>query len=179
MVVTLIGYRGCGKSTVAVLLAHRLNWQAVDADAEIERRAGKSIRAIFADDGEPEFRRIERDVMRDLLSRDMLIVAAGGGAVLNTETRAEMQHAGPVVWLEASVDTLKSRIQADTETASRRPSLTSGSPVAETAAVLAQREPIYREAATHIVATDGQSPEQIADEILEGLGQFWRTGERA
>ena len=80
MAITLIGYRGCGKSTVGELLAARLGWEFVDADAVIEQRAGKTIREIFEDSGEPEFRRIERDVMSELLQRAELVIAAGGGA---------------------------------------------------------------------------------------------------
>lgn len=179
MVVTLIGYRGCGKSTVAVLLARQLNWASIDADVELERRAGKSIREIFADDGEPCFRQLERDVLHDLLSRDRLVIAAGGGAVLNAETRDEMAHAGPVVWLQASVATLEKRLKTDVETASRRPALTSGSPIGEIETVLAEREPIYRSCATHAVATDDKSPEEIVRQILDDLGDAWWTGEPA
>ncbi|MDA0835151.1 MAG: shikimate kinase [Planctomycetota bacterium] len=179
MVVTLIGYRGCGKSTVAVLLARHMNWTSIDADVELERRAGKSIRDIFADDGEPRFRQLERDVLHELLQRDQLVIAAGGGAVLNAETREEMKQSGPVVWLQASVATLETRIQRDAETASRRPSLTSGSPVGEIETVLQQREPIYRQCATHVVSTENLTPDEIAAVIFEQLGESPRTGEPA
>lgn len=94
MTITLTGYRGTGKSSVAPLLADRLGWSWIDADAEIERRAGQSIRDIFAAGGEPEFRRQERAVMVDLLSRDRLVIASGGGAILNEQTRRDMRAAG-------------------------------------------------------------------------------------
>ncbi|HEX6984200.1 MAG TPA: shikimate kinase, partial [Planctomycetaceae bacterium] len=81
MALTFIGYRGSGKSTVGAAVAARLGRPFADADAEIERRAGRTIREIFATDGEPHFRALEREVMADLLSRDDLVIAAGGGAV--------------------------------------------------------------------------------------------------
>ncbi|MCA9014200.1 MAG: AAA family ATPase, partial [Planctomycetaceae bacterium] len=96
-VITLIGYRGSGKSSVAEPLAERLGFSWIDADDEIERVAGKSIATIFAEEGEPRFRQVEREVMQDLLGRDKLIIAAGGGAILNAETRREMREAGPVI----------------------------------------------------------------------------------
>src|SRR5690606_4558018 len=114
MVITLIGYRGTGKSTVAVALAARLRWAAVDADDQIEALAGKTIQRIFADDGEAEFRRLERETMQRLLSEaDRLVIAAGGGAILDEQTRRHMQQAGPVVWLTAPVETILARISKD------------------------------------------------------------------
>ncbi len=178
MVVTLIGYRGSGKSTIAALLAQRLNWSWIDADTELERRAGKSIREIFRDDGEPCFRRLERNVMHDLLQRDRLVIAAGGGAILDLDTRTELRQSGPVVWLEASCETLAARIAADTSTAARRPTLTTGSPVAEIRTVLAQREPIYRECATQIVSADDRSPDEIVGLIFDGLRNSFDSGAR-
>ena len=82
MVVTLIGYRGSGKSSLAEALAARLGWKSVDADTVIEQEAGCTIREIFATEGEPGFRRRERDVLQRLLVRDDVVVAAGGGAVV-------------------------------------------------------------------------------------------------
>src|SRR5512144_1080339 len=102
MIITLIGTRGTGKSTIAPLLAARLGWEWIDADIELERRAGKSIREIFATEGEPAFRTLERQTLVDLLKRDRLVIAAGGGAILNPDTRRDVQSAGPVVWLQAT-----------------------------------------------------------------------------
>src|SRR6185369_11029470 len=150
MVITLIGYRGSGKSTVAAPLAERLGWSWIDADAVIEQRAGCSIREIFAAEGEPGFRRRERDVLSELLRGDKLVIAAGGGAILSAETRADMRAAGPVVWLRASVETLAARIAGDATTAERRPNLVSGG-VQEICDLLAFREPLYRECATIVI----------------------------
>jgi shikimate kinase len=166
MIITLIGYRGSGKSTVAPALAARLGWDWIDADVELERRAGRSIRDIFATDGEGEFRRREREVLVDLLRRTRFVLAAGGGAILNPETRRELRQAGPVIWLVASPETLAARLAADPTSATQRPSLTGRNRLDEIKDVLEQREPWYRETATLVVSTENRTMEEIVDEIL-------------
>ena len=99
MTLTLIGYRATGKTTIARILAERLGWDWIDADVEIERRAGKSIAAMFADEGEPAFRALEAQVIAELCGRPGLVLAAGGGAVLHGPSRAAMRAGGKVVWL--------------------------------------------------------------------------------
>jgi shikimate kinase len=173
MVVTLIGYRGSGKSAVARELAGRLGWDWIDADAEIERAAGQTIREIFAAEGEAGFRRRERETLAGLLQRDRLVVAAGGGAILNSETRRDMKAAGPVVWLQASVPVLAKRIAADPTTAERRPSLAGGG-TEEIARLLAKREPLYRGCATHTVFTDNLGVAEIAERIAIAVGEALR-----
>jgi shikimate kinase len=169
MVITLIGYRGSGKSTVAQALAAQSGWDWIDADAAIEKAAGRTIREVFAAEGEPGFRRRERESLAGLLARDRLIVAAGGGAILNADTRREMKAAGPVVWLQASVAVLASRIAADPTTAARRPDLAGGGTV-EIARLLAEREPLYRECASHTVSTDNLSVADITGRIATAVG---------
>lgn len=169
-VITLIGYRGSGKSSVAAPLAALYDFDWIDADDEIERVAGKSISEIFANEGEPHFRQLERTVMQDLLSRDRLVVAAGGGAILNPETREEMRLAGPVIWLNASLDALAQRISSDATTGSRRPALTaSSSQLEEIRTLLEQREPLYREASTLTIETDAKTIPEIVAEISAAL----------
>jgi shikimate kinase len=168
--IVLIGYRATGKTTLARLLAERLDWQWLDADVEIERRAGKTIARIFAEDGEPAFRDLEAAVIADLCRRERLVLAAGGGAPLRAETRAAMRAAGRVVWLTATADTIHQRMFSDATTAARRPSLTGKDPREEILHLLAVRTPIYREAAHCAIDTEGRTPEQIADEALRQLG---------
>ena len=84
----------------------RLGWDWVDADVEVELRAGKSIAAIFADDGEPAFRDLEAAVVADLCRRERTVIALGGGAVLREDNRAAIARCGAVVWLQASVDAI-------------------------------------------------------------------------
>ena len=175
MVITLIGYRGSGKTTVARPLAERLGWNWVDADTVIEQTAGRTIREIFADQGEPAFRELERQVMAELLGRDRLVIAAGGGAILNPETRTRVLQAGPVIWLQASLSTLQARIQQDVTTAERRPNLTNTGGAAEIAQVLAVREPLYRECATLTLDTDTTPIPDLVDQILAHLPAPFRA----
>jgi shikimate kinase len=156
--IILIGYRGTGKTTLAAPLAERLGWTAVDADVELERRAGRSIREIFDVSGEPEFRRLERETLIELLGRQQLVIAAGGGAILDPDTRRDFQAAGPVVWLRASVDTIERRLYGDATTTQRRPNLTASGGRQEIERLLADRDPLYRECATIDVATDEPLP---------------------
>ena len=170
MNLTLIGYRATGKTTLARRLALRLAWDWVDADVEIERRAGKSIARVFAEDGEPVFRDLEAAVIAELCRRPRLIVAAGGGAPLREESRRAMRNSGRVVWLTATPETILARMTGDATTADRRPSLTNLPPRGEIEQLLSRREPIYREAAHLVIDTEGKSPEQLTEEILAGLG---------
>ena len=170
MNLVLIGYRATGKTTLARLLAERLRWNWIDADVEIERRAGKSIARIFAEDGEPAFRDLEAEVIADLARRDRLVLAGGGGAPLRPESRRAMRSGGRVVWLKAPPETILARMSGDATTAARRPDLTDRGGLEEILHLLAQREPIYRESAHLEVDTEGKTPDAIAAEILDRLG---------
>jgi shikimate kinase len=165
----LIGYRGTGKSTVARHLAERIGYDSIDADEEIERRAGKSIAAIFAEDGEPAFRDFECRLVDELARLRQTVVALGGGAVLREANRNAIRAAGPVVWLTAPVDVIVARLAADAATAGRRPNLTQSGGRQEVEALLAERTPLYRECATLTVDTNGKTCAQVADEIAANL----------
>ena len=178
-IITLIGYRGTGKSTLAAPLAKRLGWEWLDADVELERRAGRSIKDIFITDGEPEFRRLERELLAELLQRDRLILAAGGGAILNVATRHEMQSAGPVIWLQASADTIERRLTTDPTTGQRRPNLTATGGREEIERLLAIREPMYRECATIVVNSDAASPAELVAQVVLQLPPEIRSADVA
>ncbi len=169
MNVLLIGFRGAGKTTVARLLALKSGWAWIDADVELELRAGKSIAAIFADDGETAFRDLESRVLADLVHLDRHVIALGGGAVLRPENRALIRSAGPVVWLTTDAATARKRIQTDAATVERRPALTSQGKLAEVEQLLAEREPWYQECASLTVDTRDKTPSEIADSILARL----------
>jgi shikimate kinase len=170
MNIVLIGYRGTGKSTVGRLAAAQLDMQFVDADEELEHRAGRTIREIFASDGEAAFRDLEAAVIGDLLAGDHLVIALGGGAVLRPDNRARIRAAhNRVVWLQAAAPTLNERINADAMTSQRRPNLTSAGGLSEIERLLAIRAPLYRECAEFAVAADDMMPEQVAAEVVSLL----------
>ncbi|HMO85321.1 MAG TPA: shikimate kinase [Lacipirellulaceae bacterium] len=168
--VALIGYRGTGKSTVARQLARRWGWACIDADVEIERRAGRSIAEIFAAQGETGFRDLEETVVAALCEQPAAVLALGGGAVLREANRAALRQCGAVVWLQATVEAIAGRLADDPTTASRRPNLTKSGGRQEIERVLAERTPIYRACATLEVDTEGKSPEAISDEIVAAIG---------
>ena len=176
MVITLIGYRGCGKSTVGPLLAARLNYSCVDSDSVVEERAGRTISEIFAIDGEDTFRDLESAVLKDLLAKDNIVVAAGGGAILRKRNRKLMRTSGPVIWLQASAETLAGRIGQDPTSGQRRPSLTGKSIQDEVDQVLENRKALYSAAATQVVNADALDPHQIVDRIVGALDADLQEG---
>lgn len=169
MIVTLIGYRGSGKSSLAPELARRLGCPALDADVLLEQRAGRSIKEIFDTEGEPGFRHRETELLAELLGGPPCVLAAGGGAILNPRTRERMRAAGPVVWLRAPLETLSRRIAGDPITAGRRPNLAGGGD-AEIARLLATREPLYRETATLEVEVGERPVAELAEQVCQALG---------
>ncbi len=175
--VTLIGYRGSGKSSVAPLLAGRLGWDWADSDIEVRQRSGSSIAEIFREAGEPAFRELERAAICDLLRRNRLVLAVGGGAILNAATAKDISDRGPVVWLRGDIQTLARRLAEDENTPDSRPGLTGqASARDEIAEVLRQRTPLYAALATVTVDTDKLSPDEVADRILEQLPASVKDG---
>jgi shikimate kinase len=166
----LIGYRGSGKTSVAAALARRLRWPWLDADEEIERRAGKSIAQIFADQQATGFRDLESAVVAELAARDRHIIALGGGAILREENRRTITN-GKVIWLKASPEQLLARIQADPTTAERRPNLTPQGGLEEIRKLLAERMPLYAACANLAVDVEQKTPDEIAKEIADWLSK--------
>jgi len=161
----LVGGRGSGKSTVGPLVAGRLGWRFVDVDAWIAKEAGRSIRDIFATEGEEGFRRREREACQHLKKRRNFVIALGGGSLLAPENRALMKRLGKIVWLRAPAAVLWSRISKDPCTVESRPNLTAEGGLGELEATLAQREPQFQAAAHHIIDTMTEKPEAIAEAI--------------
>ena len=166
MNLSLIGYRGTGKSTIAKILALRTARPVVNLDAAIVQAAGMSIPEIVERHGWDYFRDLESQVLEQALRHDRQILDCGGGIILRPQNRRKLKQAGPVVWLTAPVPVIVARIKDDTQ----RPSLTGKSFIEEVEEVLAEREPLYRQCADHVIPTDSLSPEEAADKILELTG---------
>lgn len=162
--VVLVGFMGSGKSAVGRELARRTGAEFVDADAWIERKAGRSIRDLFAEEGEPAFREREKDALREILAVKGRVVAAGGGAFLDGENRKAMKAYGPVVYLEVGAATVLRRLAKD----SKRPLLQGGDREGIVKDLLDRRVPEYRRA-DHTVPADGLSVKEIAGRIIQLL----------
>ena len=163
----LVGYRGSGKTTVARQLAPLLGWTALDADEELERRAGRTIKQIFAESGEPSFRDLESAVVADFARRERHVLSLGGGVVLREENRQAIRSSGKTVWLRAAPQTLLARIGEDATTGERRPNLTAAGGLAEIEQLLAARTPLYESMADYIVDAEERPADKIAREIAE------------
>ncbi|TDW84036.1 shikimate kinase [Kribbella pratensis] len=162
-VVVLVGPPGSGKSTIAALLAKRLGVPHRDTDTDIEAGAGKPISDIFVDEGEPHFRKLEREAIVAALQGDGQVLSLGGGAILDAATRADL--AGhTVVFLDVSLGEATKRVGLSVA----RPLLL-GNVRTQLRNLMEARRPLYGEVAKQTVLTDGKTPDEIADEILEQL----------
>ncbi len=163
MNIVLIGYRGAGKSAVGRRLAARLGRTLLSTDAEIVRRAHRTIPEIVAQDGWEYFRDLESNICRELAARDQLVIDTGGGAILRMQNVEALKNNGILFWLTASVETIVKRIGGDTQ----RPSLTGAkSFVDEIQDLLRERTPKYQAAADHVITTDDRSLDQLVETIL-------------
>lgn len=164
MNLVLIGYRGTGKSAVAASLAGRLSMPVVGMDAEVVRRAGKGVPEIVKERGWEHFRDLETCVAAEAGAGDGRIIDAGGGAILRPQNVEALKRNGVVFWLTADVATIAGRIGGGTE----RPSLTGAkSFVDEIFEVLAERTPLYRTAADHVIDTVGRDVGEVAAAVAE------------
>jgi shikimate kinase len=159
--VYLSGPMGAGKTAVGRRLAAVMHKEFHDSDAEIENRTGVDIRFIFEKEGEQRFRERERDVIADLTALDNVVVATGGGAVLDPVNRARLASTGTVIFLEASVDDQLKR----TQPSRNRPLLMSGDPRAVLERLMAARRPLYEEIADIRIDTTGRDVRAVAADI--------------
>ena len=148
----LIGPMGAGKSTIGRRLAETLRRQFRDSDQVIEERTGACIPWIFEKEGEAGFRCREKAVLQELCAADDLVIATGGGAVLDPENRRTMARSGMVVYLTVNLDEQLERVCRD----SNRPLLQTPDPRARLEALNRERDPLYRETAHLVVTTDGR-----------------------
>ena len=159
----LVGMMGSGKSTVGRLVAQRLDRPLVDTDAVIEATTGRTVRQIFAEDGEPAFRALETQVLRESLAAEVpCVLAAAGGVVLDAENRRMLVESDArVVWLRADTALLAERVRSGTH----RPAL-DDDPLAVLTRMAEQREALYREVSDAIVSVDGRTPSDVAEAVL-------------
>ena len=170
----LIGGRAVGKSSIGVKLANKLGYKFLDTDTLITDECGCSVAEIVSNEGWKVFRGFEKSVLLQLIPQKSCVVATGGGAILHRELWKELKKQAEVVWLMADSSTLRSRIASDHHTVVQRPSLTGKDIYQELEAVLAERNPLYRETADHIIDT----AELTIDEAVQAIAQIYGAKEK-
>ncbi|HEX5245472.1 MAG TPA: shikimate kinase [Tepidisphaeraceae bacterium] len=168
MSVGLIGYRGSGKTTIGKRLADRL-WQPfIDIDDLVIKKAGKSIKEIFEQEGEQRFRDLETEVVREVCTQPDTVIAFGGGALDRDENREAIKQAGlRLIYFKCEPAELLKRIQNDPETAANRPALSNlGGSIEEIESVLARREPIWRSIAAAELEVTYLTPEDAVPYVV-------------
>ena len=170
--IVLIGFSGTGKTSVAHRLAGRLGWSAADSDVEIERHWGATIPAIFRDHGEPAFRSSERAILKQLLARDRVVIATGGGAAVDKGAWDREMLGGEgtlVLRLDASPETILARLQrqaTDEGAAVERPLLAGADPLARIQELKSARQSVYDKA--HLtISSNVDTVDELADEIVQ------------
>lgn len=165
--IILVGFMGTGKTTIGRALADQLKRDFVDMDIELEARAGKPIPRVFAEDGEPVFRRMERDLVVELSRRSKLVIAAGGGIVLNPDNIRDFSATGHVICLKATSDEIIHRVSGS----SHRPLLEQGNKAERIRNLLQRRQPLY-DAIPCQVDTTGKTVSEIVAEVLKIYADF-------
>jgi shikimate kinase len=161
---------GAGKTTIGRALARRLGYAFVDSDREIVERTGVSIPVIFDIEGEPSFRAREHAIIQELVNRPNIVLATGGGAVLDPENRAALKNHGITIYLRANVDDLWRRTRHDRN----RPLLQTQAPRETLQALFEIRDPIYRDVADIVVDTNLQSVQRLLNQLCSQLDAFCR-----
>jgi shikimate kinase len=169
--IVLVGFMGTGKTATAKIVARRLEREFVDMDATIEQRTNRTISEIFHTDGEPSFRAMERALVQELSARNNLVVAAGGGVVINEQNVLDFNRTGVVVCLNASPQTILKRVKHD----DKRPLLEEGDKACRIMDLLESRRALYR-AIPYQVDTTYMTPETAADRVIEIYENAARSG---
>jgi len=167
----LVGLMGSGKTTVGRALARKLNKRFIDSDHEIESRTGVSIPVIFEIEGEASFRAREAEVIKELTARDDIVLATGGGAILNAESRKFLQERGTVIYLRASVNSILQRTRHD----KNRPLLKTADPRKKLEELEHERHPLYQQTAHVIIETGRPHINHLVQQIVEKLPLSHKT----
>ena len=170
--VFLVGPMGAGKTTIGKRLAERLGLVFVDSDSEIEERTGAKIPWIFDIEGESGFRKREKDVVRDLTARHGIVLATGGGVVLDSDNRVYLTSRGLVVYLTAPVEQLLERTARD----KNRPLLQTEDPRSRLEAIQQQRDALYREVADIVVDTSVKDIRALVQDLVQAIVQRQSMG---
>ncbi len=165
----LIGPMGAGKSTIGRQLAKDLKMDFYDSDQEIETKAGADVGWIFDVEGEAGFQQREANVLEELTQRQTIVLATGGGAVLLPENRQRLAARGTVVYLLTTIDQQLKRTMRDKKRPEPLIRELHQAPREELEAVMQARDPLYREIADFVIATDGKTVRAVANEIIEWL----------
>ncbi|HXX57534.1 MAG TPA: shikimate kinase [Thermodesulfovibrionales bacterium] len=163
--IVLTGFMGTGKTEVGRELSHILGWRLIDLDDEIVKAKGMSINQIFSAFGEPAFRDIETEMIREISMKKSIIVSTGGGAVLRKENIDMLREQGVIVNLSATPETVVKRTSGNDE----RPLLRVEDPLGRIRELLEFRRPFY-ENADVLIDTESKTPLRVAEEILERIG---------
>ena len=166
MNIVLIGYRGAGKSTVGSRLAIRMGKVFADTDDLLEKSQGSSIRDIVDSCGWGHFRALEKRIIEEVSQKDNLIIAPGGGAVLDPENVMSLRKNGLIIWLKAGREVLGQRIAQDSRTVASRPTLTGKGALEEFEEVMASRNPFYERAADAELDTSALDIEEAVEAVL-------------
>jgi shikimate kinase len=161
--IVLIGFMGAGKSTVGRLVARQLDRPFLDVDSLVERGDGRSVRAIFAEDGEVRFRELEAAAMETLLTAPPSVVACGGGVVLSDSNRAILKRLGTVVYLRVTAAETLARLSGDTT----RPLLAGAGGVIAATELLGAREALYSAVADLVVDTVDRTADEVARQVVQ------------
>lgn len=164
--IALIGFMGSGKSTVGRILAKELGRSFVDLDRLIEKKSHKTISEMFRTSGESGFRKLETEVLQEVLEGREQVISCGGGIVLREENRAALRANASVVYLKVSSDEAFSRVG---QSGYRRPLLDVADPFAEIARLLEERDPLYTAVSDVIIDTTGKTKAKVAEEVLHKL----------
>ena len=165
----LVGMMGAGKTTIGKLLAQNYGKTFVDCDEEIQRRTGVTIPHIFDVEGEAGFRQRESNAIQDLVKRDNIVLATGGGAVLSEQNRDALRSNGFVVYLKSTPYDLWQRTRHDRN----RPLLQTADPLAKLKELCEQRDPFYTEVADLVVTTGKQSVNSLMQQLRRELSSCW------
>lgn len=168
--VVLVGLMGAGKSTIGRKTAQMLSLPFVDADHEIEAASRMSIPELFEKYGEPEFRALERRVIARLLKQGPQVLATGGGAFMNADTRKAIARHGVAVWLKADIGVLMERVSRK----QNRPLLKTADPKATMEKLIAERYPVYAAADVTVLSRD-EKKDVIATELVAALGDHLKA----